>query len=66
MFFYPYFLLQCQYIFVHDALQHYIDSDLRLSIPVDELKGSVLKLRKNLSTKSKLEVEFEVRFVVYI
>ncbi|XP_020606376.1 receptor-type tyrosine-protein phosphatase alpha-like [Orbicella faveolata] len=50
---------ECQYIFVHDALQHYIDSDLRLSIPIDELKGSVQKLRKNLSNKSKLEVEFE-------
>ena len=54
------FLFQCQYIFVHDALLHFIESGFQLSIPIDELKDHVQKLRKNCSSTSGLEVEFEV------
>ncbi|XP_078343622.1 receptor-type tyrosine-protein phosphatase epsilon-like isoform X2 [Oculina patagonica] len=50
---------ECQYIFLHDAILHYIESGFKLSIPADDLKDYVQKLRKNLSSQSKLEVEFE-------
>ncbi|CAH3148757.1 unnamed protein product [Pocillopora meandrina] len=50
---------ECQYIFVHDALLHFIESGFQLSIPIDELKDHVQKLRKNCSSTSGLEVEFE-------
>lgn len=50
---------ECQYVFVHDALLHYIESDYKLAIPADDLKDYVQKLRKNLSTTSRLDVEIE-------
>ncbi|XP_015770016.1 PREDICTED: receptor-type tyrosine-protein phosphatase F-like [Acropora digitifera] len=53
---YPALSFICQYIFVHDALLHYIESGFRLAIPIDDLKDYVHKLEKNLST---LDIEFK-------
>ena len=59
-------LFQSQYIFVHDALLHYIESDFKIAIPIEDLKGHLHNLRRNLPNpstgKTKLEVEFEVIF----
>ena len=52
---------QCQYIFVHDALLHYIESGFRLAIPIDDLKDYVHKLENNRSNQSTLDIEFQVR-----
>ena len=51
---------QCQYIFVHDALQHYIESGFKLEIAADDLKDQLQILRKNLSSQSRLDLELEV------
>ncbi|XP_022784569.1 receptor-type tyrosine-protein phosphatase delta-like isoform X2 [Stylophora pistillata] len=50
---------ECQYIFVHDALLHFIESGFQLSIHIDNLRDCVQKLRKNCSSASGLELEFE-------
>ncbi|XP_074609582.1 receptor-type tyrosine-protein phosphatase gamma-like isoform X3 [Acropora palmata] len=50
---------ECQYIFVHDALLHYIESGFRLAIPIDDLKDYVHKLEKNRSNQSTLDIEFK-------
>lgn len=50
---------ECQYVFVHDALLHYINSGFKVAVPSDSLKDHVQKLRKNMSTQSRLDVEFE-------
>ena len=54
------FPFQCQYIFVHDALQHYIESGFKLDIAADDLKDHLQILRKNLSSQSRLDLELEV------
>ncbi|XP_015780016.1 PREDICTED: tyrosine-protein phosphatase 99A-like [Acropora digitifera] len=52
-------VMACQYIFVHDALLHYIESGFRLAIPIDDLKDYVHKLETNRSNQSTLDIEFK-------
>lgn len=57
---------ECQYIFVHDALQHYIESGFKLDIAADDLKDHLQILRKNLSSQSRLDLELEYLNAVQI
>ncbi|KAM7433559.1 hypothetical protein ABFA07_016213 [Porites harrisoni] len=57
---------ECQYIFVHDALQHYIESGFKLDIVADDLKDHLQILRKNLSSQSRLDLELEYLNAVQI